>query len=133
MSQKTIFVHNELGILKEAVIAETASIGQKRIAWPNREPIEFDTDEVLTLAIENGANGRFDNLGYIKFPAWAEYDFKEDPSCPGEITITRSELETKITIKEGEAGFSLDLKFPGSRGAVPRPGQENVFIGDDQK
>ena len=137
MSQKTIFVVNELSILKEAIIAETPSIGQKRIAWtggttPNRQLIEFDADEVLTLNIENGVHCKFDTSGYIKFPAWAEYDFNEDPSCPGEITVTRSELETKITIREGEAGFSLGLKFPEPRGAVPRPGEENVAIGDDQ-
>ncbi len=135
MSEKTITITNQLNISKEAIIAETPSMGQKRIVWDATHPpvpITFPVEETLNLTIENGADMMFgrEPFGNIEFPAWAEYDFKPDPTCPGEISITRSESVTKITIKEGEAGFSLDLKFP--EGAAPRPVEENVIIGDDQ-
>jgi hypothetical protein len=142
MSQKTLYVVNKLNKLQEAVMAETPSAGQKRIAWsgnpssPNSEPITFAAGEVLSLTIENGTGGTFDEFGYVQFPAWAEFDFKGNHTCPEgpdpQITVTRSAMETTITIKKGKADFSLDIWFPELLGTQPRPGQENVNIGDDQ-
>ncbi|MCU0288635.1 MAG: hypothetical protein MUF15_19860 [Acidobacteria bacterium] len=142
MSQKTIYVVNKLNQLQEAIIAETPSTGQIRIEWsgdpaaPHSEPVTFAAGEVLTLRIENGAVATFNNFGYVQFPAWAEFDFKGSQTCPGglepQIIATRSAVDTKITIKKGKADYLLDLWFSELTVAVPRAGQENVNIGDDQ-
>ena len=143
VSGRTVHVVNKLNNSKKTITVETQPGGIKRIEWsgnpsaPNKEPFSLGPGEILKVRIEDGADSDFNEFVYVDFPAWAEFDFKGSNNCPKEmpnpqIKMNRSAGETRIWIEKGKVNFTLELWYYDLMGAFPRPGEENVNIGDDQ-
>jgi hypothetical protein len=143
VSGRTLHVVNRLNNSKKTITAETQPGEVKRIEWsgnpsaPNKESFSLAPGEILKVRIEDGADNDSNEFVYVEFPGWAEFDFKgSNKSLEGipnpRIKMNRSAEGTRIWIEKGKVNFTLELWYYDQMGAFPRPGEENVNIGDDQ-
>lgn len=141
MADRTVRITNKLNLLKKTVMARV-NTSETPIPWsgnplnPASAVITVPENNFLTVWIENGTSHQFEILGYVEFPAEAQFEFRGDHGDPGgptpQVIATRSNTDTKITIQKGKADYTLELLFPLTEGGGAKGGEENVTIGEEQ-